>query len=270
MSWSVREPLLKNRAWLDYVRTAYSVPHHDYPYYTYIGLNFTAEGIKNLKFYFAYFRRLTEAEIDLLLPVPDRGRFNEFYADWHPSKEAETELHRGVTFALKVDLDGSLTHYYHLRVKGTPLGLPERAILSAREKNRFHGVCQEFKGGKAHLKRYYYLIEPNSIAYTLHLAGMSPRARHVELLEYIESDGRDKFTWVTKDARLVQELVEKRGSPELGALLAELATDTKGQPFAPGSARDGSDHAIYFFDPKHATGFDGVRGFVTKYLGIAL
>lgn len=265
--WQVKDLLLRSPAWLDYLRGIYSLdPGEGHPFYTYVGINFTKDAIKNYKFYFAFYRKLSPEEISIVLPVKNRSRFDEFYAGWQPTKASKT-IHRGTTFAVKVEADGTLTHYYHLRVPGLPFGPPERLSLHPSDRDNYHGVCEEFTGKKAHLKRYFYCANNETIAESLRLCGLPDRSAFVEWLEYIESDGRDKMTWVATYPRLIQELVLRNGPPELGAVLTKMCFDTGIGLYAPGSARDGSDHSVYFFRPgTEEIRIDGVRSFATRYL----
>src|SRR5688572_9088095 len=129
--WRAREVLTAMPAWIDYARRVYAIDPGGYPFLTYIGLNFTKDTVKNFKFYFSFYKRLTPDEIATLLPVPDRSRFDELYAQWQPTHDYDI-LHRGTTFAIKVEPDGGdgqLTHYYHLRLPTLPFGPPERMTL---------------------------------------------------------------------------------------------------------------------------------------------
>jgi hypothetical protein len=252
--------------WLKYARAALAIPPGGHPFHAYVGFNFTSGGLKNIKFYFSFYRWLSPTELDTLLPVPGRGRFEEFVAQWHPAK-AVTALHRGVTFALKVDGDGTLTHYWHLRVRGLPFGPPERITLQPSDRDNHHGVCEEFTGGKSHLKRYFYMESPITIAESLAAAGMPDRTRFIDLLEYIESDGRDKFSWITRDPRLVSRLTLQHGGPALAQELAELCNVTGVGLSAPGSSRDLKDHALYLTDAGPVAHYDSVTPFLVRYLG---
>jgi hypothetical protein len=202
--------------------------------------------------------------------VPDRGRFHEFYNQWHPSKQYN-QLHRGTTFAVKLEPDGTLTHYYHLRLRGMPFGPPERIAMHESDRDNYHGVCEEFTGSKIHLKRYFYLRHKDSIRETLAISGMPDRTEAINMVEYIESDGRDKWAWITGDTDLIDTLVEERGQPRLASGLAKIANDCRFTRFGPGSARDAGDHSIYFIEsppPYYPAGslFDGVRTFAVRHL----
>ena len=274
--WGARELLLASTGWLDYARRVYAIDPGGHPFLSYVGVNFTKQAIKNYKFYFSFFRRLSAREIEDLLPVPDRGRFDELYALWHPTQRYDA-IHRGTTFALKVDPDGTLTHYYHLRVRGTPLGLPERLVLSSEDRDNHHGVCEEFTGSKVSLKRYYYCRDRATIAQSLEMAGLhgvADQVPYIDWLEYIESDGRDKMAWITASPILIQELIEQRGPPRLASGVAKIRHDCGFELFGPGSARDGTDHSIYFIQPVGPLSrggylFDGVRRFATHHLKLA-
>lgn len=268
--WRARDVLLAKPAWLDYVRQVYTIDPGGHPFLSYIGVNFTKDTIKNYKFYFSFFKRLSPGEIDTLLPVPSRGRFDALYPEWHPSHEYKA-MHRGTTFALKVDPDGTLTHYYHLRLRGLPFGLPERMAMPARDHDNYHGACEEFTGSKIHLKRYFYFRDPETIAESLRIGGLPDDPRPVDMLEYIESDGRDKFAWISSSHDLIRELLEERGQPRLSPGLFKMCHDCRFELFGPGSARDGSDHSIYFVQhgPVGFSGywlFDGVRSFIQRHL----
>jgi hypothetical protein len=270
--WRARDILLDSPAWIDYARNVYAIDPGDHPFLTYVGINFTKDRIKNYKFYFSFYRRLSAAELDILLPVPDRGRFDELYAEhWHPTQRY-SQLHRGTTFAIKVEPDGKLTHYYHLRLRGLPFGPPSRLEIKDSDRDNYHGVCEEFRGSTVSLKRYFYLRHPETIAESLAIAGMPDRTGEVEMLEYIESDDRDKLCWITGDPILVETLLYERGQKRLASGLVKICNDCRFSMYAPGSARDGSDHSIYFNDTTGPIGgpagylFDGVRTFAVRYL----
>lgn len=269
--------LLDVPGWLDYVRDVYSIDPAGYPSLTYIGLNFTKDTLKNYKLYFSFFKRLSSEEISKLLPVADRGHFDALYAQWTPTKRYDM-IHRGCTFALKIDGDGTLTHYYHLRLPTMPFGPPQRLEMTDEDlSNNYHGACEEFTGDHIGLKRYYYSQNRQTIAETLRAADFSEALGELETIntvEYIESDTRDKFAWFSRSPAMLQALVERRGPPRLTPGLVKLCNDCGFIPFGPGSARDGKDHSVYFVQDEGvqtAPGFilfDGVRAFIRRHLKI--
>jgi hypothetical protein len=264
-----RRHLLPATQWLDYVQSVYEIDPGEHPRLSYVGVNFTQDAIKNYKFYFAFYRRLSSEEIQTALPVADRGRFDELYAEWAPNSVYE-ELHRGTTFALKIDRDGALTHYYHLRIPGLPFGPPERLTLRDSDYTNLHGACEEFTDSQIHLKRYYYFRDPATIAESLVLAGYSAfvdEVPSIDLLEYIESEGRDKMDWVSSSQHLIQGVIAQRGPSWLSTDLARICWDCGFELYGPGSARDGRDHSLYFVEPGKPM-FDGVRRFLSRHLKI--
>lgn len=268
--WEAKRVLMEQTAWLDYVKRVYALE----PFLTYVGVNFTKDTLKNFKFYFSFLRRLSDAEIDTLLPVPNRSRFDELYhSAWHPTHQYN-HMHRGTTFALKVNPSGALTHYYHFRIPGLILGEPERLPIVDADRDNYHGVCEEFTGDQVHLKRYWYMHDRDTIAETVRIAGLDDLYEEIptiSMLEYIESSSRDKLEWITGSQRMVNELIYRRGPERLMSALKLVCRDCKVDLFGPGSARDGTDHALYLIDtmaPLHPGGyiFDGVRRFITSYL----
>ena len=268
-----RKMLIEQRAWQDYAKAVSALGSGGFPYLTYVGLNFTERAIKNFKFYFSFFRRLRPHELAVALPVPDRRRFDGYYAKWQATKDYST-IHRGVTFALKVASDGSLTHYYHMRLPGRPAGDPARLMLSNADRNQLHGVCEEFTGSEASLKRYFYCKDPRTIRSSLETAGFQDlvsEVPNIEMLEYIESDRRDKMTWITDSRPLLGALVERRGPRRLDSALEMFCRRLGYLPYGPGSARDARDHSVYFVLPTGQPAgssyvFDGVKHFMTHYL----
>lgn len=270
--WRAREILPEIPGWLDYVRGVYSVDPGGYPFLSYLGINFTKDTIKNYKLYFSFYKPLTAKDLDLLLPVSDRGHFEQLYAQWHPTHAYKT-IHRGVTFAIKIEPLKPLTYYYHLRLLGLPFGLPERLTLAESDLGNHHGACEEFSGGKIHLKRYFYAYDKRTIAQSLLDSGLPDRSQNVDCVEYIESDGRDKYAWISDDPDLIGALLNHQGQPRLLSGLALLARTCRFQLFGPGSAKDGSDHSIYFTEdagPRAQYGylFDGARSFLERYLKV--
>ena len=270
-----RDGLIKHRDWYTYVDRVYGIDRGDYPFLTYVGINFTKTSIKNFKFYFSFFRRLTPRELDVVLPVPTaaKARFHSLYAKWQPTKNYDM-IHRGATFALKVDADGALTHYYHLRLPGRPVGEPSRLMLSLADRGQHHGVCEEFTRRGVALKRYFYCRDRATIQRSLVDAGFADLTSElpaIEWLEYIESDTRDKAAWITPSRPLLTALVERKGPPHLLTALEMFCRRLGFLPYGPGSSRDDADHSIYFVEPTGTPAgggyvFDGVRRFMTHYL----
>ncbi len=268
-----KKRLIDHQGWREYVDKIYSIDQGDFPFLTYVGINFTESKIKNFKFYFSFFRRMSGPELDVVLPVAHRGRFDGFYAKWRPTKNYDT-IHRGATFAIKVDDRGRLTHYYHLRLPGRPAGEPARLVLAPSDRDQLHGVCEEFEGSASRFKRYFYCRDGATIRASLERAGFSDQLDElpaIEWLEYIESEGRDKVAWITASRPLLTALVERRGPPNLRPTLEMFCRRLGVLPFGPGSARDGTDHSIYFVLPSGAQAgngfvFDGVRHFMRHYL----
>lgn len=269
--WKPKEVLLGVPGWEDYVRGVYTIDRGGYPFLSYLGINFTPAGIKNYKLYFSFFKRLSPGELDLVLPVKDRGHFDALYAQWQPTKEYRM-IHRGTTFALKIEPGRPLTYYYHLRIPGLPFGLPERLTLTAQDRDQnFHGACEEFTGEKIHLKRYFYAHDRATVAQSLKEAGLPDRTDSVECIEYIESDGRDKVAWISDDEVLIGALVSQQGPPRLAAGLSLLCRNSGFRLFGPGSSRGNSDHSIYFTEATGPRGdygyfFDGARTFIERTL----
>lgn len=275
--WRAQEILPAVPQWLEYLRAVYSVDPGDYPFLSYVGVNFTRNSLKNYKFYFSFYKPLSTSEIERLLPVENRGRFEEFYARWHPTHHYSA-MHRGVTFAVKVDALGALTFYYHLRVPGLPFGPPERLELHPSDEDNHHGVCEEFKDGQAHLKRYFYCADQETIARSLEAAEYDHSgcdASQISLLEYIESEGRDKMAWITSSPQLLETVIEERGLPRLASGLSKICHNCDFHLFGPGSAVNGEDHSVYFVQhtgPLHPGGFlfDGVQRFLNRHLKLDL
>jgi len=65
------------------------------------------------------------------------------------------------------------------------------------------------------------------------------------------------------------ELIDRRAQPEIIPVLTDICLTCGFNLFAPGSSRDGSDHALYFFPLAAMARFDGVGLFATKYLGLS-
>ena len=94
------------------MRRVYAIDPGGYPFLSYVGLNFTKETVKNYKFYFSFFRRLSEEERDLdqarlaiealraLLPVLEGSATEELIRDF---KQVTANLQLAYADATKPD-----------------------------------------------------------------------------------------------------------------------------------------------------------------------
>ena len=131
------------------------------PYLNYFGFNYTPEKITSVKFYVAFFHRLKEEEIKLLLPEP--SDLLQYYDQWNESEKITAD-HTGCSFALKVSSDSSITNYFHLRMKGNGLfapyfGVPNHIRLSWSELQQYGGVSHEYRNGESVKRLYFYLTD---------------------------------------------------------------------------------------------------------------
>ena len=267
-----RKRLIDAPAWRDYVEKVYSIDPGGYPFLTYVGIDFAAVGITRVRLCFSFFRRLSPREIDVVLPVSDRRRFEGYYARWQPTTTYDP-LHRGATFQAAIESDGSLTYGYHLRLPGRPAGEPSRQILTMADRNQHHGLTEVFSPSARRLDKHFYCQDRDTLRQSIDAAGLTDLAREmarISWLQYTESDIGDRWAWVTDSRPLIAALADR--GPSRFALALEMFCRRLGfLPFGPGTAKSGDEHSLHFA-LAHVPGaepvFDGVRRFMTHFLRI--
>jgi hypothetical protein len=181
--------LFKHPKLLNTYRNYLEVFSSSYPDMNYIGLNFNSLGqLVSVKFYFAFFHRLTKEEI--LKFIPHTIDFDKYYHLWEESKIRSLE-HTGCTFELKFKNSFEPTDGFHFRLKPIKesydlIGYPEKISLNPLECGTRPGINFEYTGAEMLMKKYFYFEDQLSKDYIADLF-QKPFAKKAALLEYTEA-----------------------------------------------------------------------------------
>ena len=267
-----RKKLIENKAWQEQVERIYAIDPAGYPFLTFVGIDFTPNALGSFTFYFSFFKRLSAPELDTVLPVANRRRFDGFYAHWRPTKDNNT-LHRGATFGMTVGADGKLSYRYHMRLPGRPAGDPARLQLTAADNKQLHGVGEVFDGGEVRFNRYFYSRERATIQKFLDATGFADvaDASVIDGLEHVEGDQGDEVSWATGHRPMLMALLERHSPLKFPIALEIFCRRTGFVPYAPSLARSGRRYGLHLVlpsGPPAGSGyvFDGVKKFMTHYL----
>jgi len=161
----------------------------DYPELNYFGVNFQGDKIVSVKFYFAFFRKLTIEEVAFFLP--QTADFMRYYHLWEPTKSKSLD-HTGCTFEIKFKADDFPVLGFHYRLKpsdsaldiiGAPRFIPSERI----DLKRPLGINFEYEKQEVLKKSYYYFQEQQDLDFIAEKFQI-PFAKNVDLAEYAESE----------------------------------------------------------------------------------
>lgn len=256
--------ILNNRDVSNYINNIYSIDNDDFPFLTYVGINFSCEEILNIKFYFSFFKRLNITELKKVLPVNDISDFNLYYNLWKESK-IYSSLHQGATFAIKITPLEKLTHYFHLRLN--VLNTTSTFDFSDTEpKNK--GICKEYDLEKTSTKNYFYYDSKAVIQNLSERFGILNSKFDInsfDEIECVESEKKQKIDLITKDTNFIDEFLNQKTSPEIKNYFKKMCEDLNFIMYSPGINATGKIFSIYFIDKDCSNAyipFDGVKKFI--------
>ena len=167
-----------------------SLSSKKYPNINYIGVNFNNKGdINSVKFYFAFFHKLTKNEIQKF--IPHTNDFDRYYHLWDESKKRSLE-HTGCTFEIKFKESLIPTIGFHYRLKPIKesydlIGYPKNIPFNLLDVGTRPGINYEYTLESVLRKKYYYLEKPTHKEYIARMFN-KPFAQDASLIEYTEAD----------------------------------------------------------------------------------
>jgi hypothetical protein len=161
----------------------------DFPAMNYIGINFDKTGVCSLKFYFAFYQRLTKEEV--LKFIPHTADFDKYYHLWDASKKKSLG-HTGCTFEIKFKGNLEPVLGFHFRLKPIKesydlIGYPQHLPVAVGTLGTRPGINYEYSKDDVLRKKYYYLVQEDHKSYIAERFN-KPFANNVQFAEYTESD----------------------------------------------------------------------------------
>jgi hypothetical protein len=177
-----------------------------YPYFNYLGLNFDADRVKSIKFYFHVYRPLSTTEVREHIPGSDD--FLRYYA-LHQHSMGQSLDNSGCALELKFHSDeSSPSKGFHFRMRsdadtyrmlGMPRGIPRNLVLGS---NMMPGINYEY-GVRNMVKRYYYFSDLESKRHIAQMFDLDTLTR-ASLLEYAESEQFEKVNAYFEDTEALR------------------------------------------------------------------
>lgn len=161
----------------------------DSPDINYFGINFDPSGIRSLKFYFAFFRKMKPEEV--LRFLPHSRDFDKYYHLWDETRSRSLE-HSGCTFELKFNAKMEPITGFHFRMQPVKesydlIGMPEQLPFDALSLGTRPGINYEYSAKGVLRKKYYYFESPEHKKYIADRFN-KPFASKASVMEYTESD----------------------------------------------------------------------------------
>lgn len=262
------DEILKDTSFKNYINDIYSIDTKGYPFLSYVGINFNRNSILNYKFYFSFFNRLNDQEIQKALPVKNLSKFKDFYNIWQESEKYES-LHQGATFALKIEPNLILTHYFHLRSnKFNNINSNYfNKIITKPIKNS--GICYEYKRDQIYIKNYFYYSDKdciNDLSKKFKLSNSMFDVNKIDEIECVETLNKQKIDLITTDQHFIEEFLKQTTTNSIKQYFLEFAKKSNFLMYSPGIDSNGEVCSIYFIDKNCSNDFipfDGVKSFIS-------
>lgn len=226
---------------------------HDH-FTNYMGLNYSARGIESIKFYFLTTAKIGIKEISRFFPHADA--IQDEYRKHEGSRTFDLD-NLGVTFSIKADRSGLISHAYYQQRVGEKAYFPATIELPVMEKSiRDDFYVREFKGGEATEKNYFLMSNRDNIRYTMDYFQVSevPESE-VTHIEYAEFPGAQKMVMVIPDRTARIRYLERTGNENEMSLVRHLMARYGWFPEFPGKYLSGRTRTVYFFQESAASGF---------------
>lgn len=256
--------IISNQYISNYINNVYSIDNANFPFLSYIGINFNNNAIINIKFYFSFFKRLNTFELKKVLPINDLSEFNSYYELWKES-DIYNSLHQGATFAIKLTPNGKPTHYFHLRLNS--LNTKSSFNFSDNEpKNK--GICKEYTLDKISTKKYFYYTNKSTIqelSERFDIINSKFNVNVISEIECVESEEKQKIDLITNNSSYIDEFITQNASIELQNYFKQICENSNFIMFSPGIDNSRKVFSIYFIDKASSNSFipfDGVRKFI--------
>lgn len=187
--------LILNKNIQKYIELAYSVKQNGYPFMSYFGFNYRDNELLNFKVYFRFHNPLSSEEVLKLLP--DNSHFLLHY-DKAGIGKINDVYHTGVTFALKINTQGIITHYFHYLIydykNEIPIHYPQKYLLKPGDDKMFQKINSvEYAQTKQLNKRYYTITDKIGVSELLKRFDIKHHFTSLKHLEYTETEKFDKI-----------------------------------------------------------------------------
>ncbi len=220
-----------------------------YPFYSYLGINYTPAGILNIKAYFNFFKKIEYKELENFFP--ELRAVKDFY-DNYQSSIVYDRNNMGVTVALKIEADGSHSHTFYVRDAQQKTPPPANIQFPAWEQKILHDyfACQ-LKNGTLTYKNYYVIMADENKDLLLNLFGLQKQidGKAISGIEYVDYAGQQKIALAIENKeKLSGFLSHFFDNEEIRALSQKLRTEYGLHPFSPGLYLNSPVKSIYYID----------------------
>lgn len=186
--------------------------HQDYPFLSYIGVDYLGQDFLALKLYMHGYRKLSMQEIAPLFP--ETSLIEEAYEKFEETIYSKDTVragkhpldHMGTLFKFKITTDDRLSHTFFVRLPDYDQGpIQELELPEAENPSVDDYFCCESEGESVLYKRYYPIENPINRQFMKEHLGLSDiDLDDLLIMEYLEYENRKKVALNFKEDRILK------------------------------------------------------------------
>ncbi len=234
--------------------------HKDYPFCTYLGINYTDEKLLNVKLYITAFKKIDFELTKSFFPYSKTT--HETYLKYNESKSYDPN-NMGVAFIQKQNTDGSLIYTFGFRSENACNPPLSTFNLIHEEKVVNDYIAIEGSSGKIYPKYYYIFQNRTNINHLISEFDLPINSENVDLIEYSKFERKEKILLATKNSLITDEYLLSK-SPQRFLLLHNFLKENLNLiPVSPGKYLNSNVKSIHYFDPGEPVYFRNSFALVT-------
>ncbi len=218
--------------------------HKDYPFCTYLGINYTNEKLINVKFYITGFKKIDFERIESIFPYSEQ--IQSYYNRYKESFIFDYK-NMGLSFALKQDLQGNLKHGFCMRVKDkmNPNLTGFDLVTENHDVDDYFAIESSFQN--LYSKYYYVITNRNNINQLTAKFDFPVDPMKILLFEYASFGENKKLLAALKNTSDVEDYLQSSNSKFI-KLHEFIKSEFNFVPASPGLYLDSNVKSIYYFD----------------------
>jgi hypothetical protein len=218
----------------------------DYPFCTYVAVNYTGSSLINVKFYVTAFKKVDFSLVGRFFPFSEA--VSDAYEKYKESKVYSPE-NMGFVFVFKVSPSGRMLYTYGQRISDDINPPIDQPGLIAEPKRFDDYFAHEVGAELSYEKHYYIILNRENIRTMLRRAAMELDDADVDLLEYSTFEGKQKILAAMRSVATTEAYLQETGTPEFLELHDFILSKFGFIPVSPGKYLNSQVRTIHYFSP---------------------
>lgn len=220
--------------------------HKDYPFCSYLAVNYDGSKLINVKFYVTAFKKVDFSLVKEFFPFSEE--VSNAYEKYEEGKVYDS-ANMGFVFVFKMSPSGGQLYTYGQRVKediNPPIDQPGLITESKQFDDYF---AHEVGARHSYRKNYYIIMNRTNIKTMLCRASLELDDSDVDLLEYSTFEGKQKILAAISAVAKTENYLRRTGGGEFLELHDFIRDKFGFIPVSPGKYLNSPVRTIHYFSP---------------------